>query len=104
MPAKRRILKRLEKNVINQEKERLALANSERITRKKLDPVSAPAVETMEELKKKWKYQETGRELGEEGSFTNEGDVETEEESGQEPYPEIEESMKKEADEEEEED
>ena len=103
MPSKRRILNRLQKEVKNQEKERFDLENSERITSKKLDPVNAPGVDSMEELRKKWKYQETGRELGEEGSFTNEGDVETEEEAGQEPYPEIETDMK-DPDEEDEED
>lgn len=94
MPAKKKILKRLEKKVVNQERERFELENSERITRKKLDPVGDPAVDTMEELRKKWKYQETARELGEEGKFTNEGDVESEEESGQELYPEIENAEK----------
>jgi len=102
MPGKRRILKDLEKSVKNQKKEEDELEDSERFTRKRLDPVRAPAVDTMEEMKKKWKYQEKSRELVEEGSFTNEGDVESEEESGEEPYPEIEEYMKKEIDEEEE--
>lgn len=102
MPTKKKLLKELERKVVGQEKEKIDLEESEEITGKKLDEVEAPAVDVEEELKKKWKYEETEREIGEEKQFTNEGDIEKEEKAGEEPYPEIGEAIKKDADEDEE--
>lgn len=96
MPGKRRILKRLEKKIKNQNKAGKGLGNWEKKTGDKVDPILATSIESMKRLRSQWKSDENERELGEEGTFTNEGDVESEEESGQEPYPEIEEYMKKE--------
>jgi len=101
MPGKRRILKRLEKKVKNQNKAGKSLGKWEKKTGNKLDPIAAPGIESMKRLKSQWKSDETERTLGEDGVFTNEGDVESEEESGEEPYPEIEEYMKKEDEEDE---
>ena len=102
MPTKKKLLKEIEKEVVDQDKEKTELEDSEETTGKEIDPVNAPAVDTMEEMKKEWKYEETGREVGEANTYTNEGmDVEEKERTGEDPYPETEESIKKEADEDE---
>jgi hypothetical protein len=102
MPKKKKVLKKLERRTVRQEKEKNYLEDSEEITGKKLDKVAAPGVDFEDELKKKWKYQELGREV-EEKNPDEESDIDEEEEAGEEPYPEIEESIKEDADEEEEE-
>jgi hypothetical protein len=100
MPSKKKILKKFEKSIKNQNKNK-QLERWERVSGKELDPETAPGLEVIRRLRKGWKTDEKGRELSEEGTFTNEGDVEKEEESGEEPYPEIE-AAEKDPDEEEE--
>ena len=101
MPTKKKILKKIEKQVVYQERDRAELEDSEEITRKKIDASIAPALDVTEELQKEWKHEELGRGLQEDKSVTNEGegDIEKEEEAGEEPYPEIENAIKEEADE-----
>ena len=104
MPTKKKILKKVEKQVVEQEKEKTELEESEEFTGKDLDVEKAPAVDVAEELEKKWEHQETERELKEPEVLADEGmDIESKEAAGEEAYPEIEEAIKKDSDEEEEE-
>lgn len=105
MTGKRKLLKNLEKEVKNQVKERRELADSEKITGKKLDPTNAPVIAAEEEMDREWKSEEEERELVEPKALTSEGmGIEPKEEKGEEAYPEIEKAIKKDADEDEDED
>lgn len=103
MPTKKKLLKRLEKQVVNQERGKIELENLEKATGKDIDITKAPAIEVEEELQRKWKEEETEREITEPKEFTSEGlYIEKDEEKGESPYPEIEKSIKMDADEEDE--
>ena len=95
MPTKKRLLEEIEKEVVDQEKEKTELEESEEVTGKKLDIIQAPALDVGEELEKEWKHEEKEQELKEETEFTDESlKVEEEEEKGEEPYPEIEKAIR----------
>jgi hypothetical protein len=103
MPKKEKILKDIEKEVVEQEKERAELENWEMMTGKKLDETKAPGIEVMKKLKSEWKEEEEERELTESKDEIEEPDeIEEKESAGEEPYMETEKIIKKEADEEDE--
>ena len=105
MPKKKILLKKLEKEVVEQEKEGMDVEEEEVLTRKRLDRVTAPGIQVEEKLKKRWKSEETEKEVTEPKEETNEGmGIEKEEEEGEDPYPEIKKVIKEDADEEEEDD
>lgn len=103
MPTKKELLKKLEKDDVEQLEEGKDIEKFEETTGKEIDVKEAPGIEIEEKLKKKWKHEETEHELQEEDKFVNEGkETESEEEAGEPPYPEIEKSIQHESDEEEE--
>lgn len=102
MPKKEKILKEIEKEVVDQGKEGTELENWEKLTGEKLDESRAPAVEAMKKLRNEWKQEETEREIGESKNEIDEpSDIEKEESAGEEPYMETGKIIKEEADEEE---
>lgn len=103
MPTKKTIIRKLENQVVNQEKKEPDIEVYEKVAEKNLDVTKAPGIDAEEKLKENWKHQELEHELKEDEEVTNESlDIEKEEEKGENPYPEIEESISNEADEEEE--
>jgi hypothetical protein len=103
MPKKEKILKDIEKEVVDQDKEGRELENWEKLTGEKLDETRAPAVEAMKKLRNEWKQEETEREIGESDDTTDEpSDIEEKEKAGEEPYLETGKIIKEEADEEDE--
>ncbi len=86
MPAKKKILERLEKEEGKIEKEGAELDEFEHLTGKELDATQAPGIAVEEKLKKKWKHEETEQEIEEPGEVLDEGmNIEKEEEAGEEP-------------------
>lgn len=90
MPAKKKILKKVERNI---PRKKPSIEIYEKRAADDLDHSMAPGVALRERLAKRWKADETERELSEDDEATNEGDIEDDEMAGEEAYPEIEESM-----------
>lgn len=106
MPTEKKILKDMEKEVVDQNREKPEIEEYEKVSGKKLDATNAPAIDAGEKLDKEWKDEEKEREIRETNEpqeLTNEGmGIEKEEQKGEEAYPEIKKAIKEEADEEEE--
>lgn len=84
--SKPRILSELRKSIVSQESEANELGDTETAMGKKLNRFTAPGIEVVDELKKRWKAQEKGVEVKESETETGEGlGIEKEEEEGEEP-------------------
>jgi hypothetical protein len=101
---RQKAIKKLERGAVRQLKEPDTVGKFEQKTGEEIDIAVAPGLLLEERLKKRWKGEELEHEIKEEETFTNEPkDIEEEEEKGENPYPEIEEAIKEESDEEDEE-
>jgi hypothetical protein len=98
MKRKEKLLKELEKEVVDQEKEKTDLERGEEFQGKKLDPITAPAVDVAEEMDKEWKHQEKEKQVMDEDDVEVDAGMGIEEEqaAGEEPNPEIEEELTRE--------
>ena len=94
MDRKEKLLKEVEKDVVEQEKDKEMLESSDAIPGNEVDPIAAPGVDAMEELDKGWKKDEKEMMISESDEEVDAGlGIEEEEEKGEEPYPEIEEVL-----------
>ena len=85
--SKPRILSELRKSIVSQEDEADEVEDAEKAMGKKLNRLTAPGVDVVNELKKRWKAQEKGREVSESETETNEGlGIEKEEEEGDDAF------------------
>jgi hypothetical protein len=98
MESKKKLLKELENEVVDQEKEKTELERSEEFQDKDFDPVTAPAVDVAEEMDKEWDHQEKEKKLMDESDSEIDSGmgIEEEQEAGEEPNPEIEEELSRE--------
>jgi hypothetical protein len=102
---KKRLLGKVRSEMVGQAFEKDEVVETEIVSRKRLDPSAAPGIDIEEKLKKKWKQDEEERSLDEPKGESEEGmGIEKDEAAGEEPYPEIGQAIKEEADEEEDED
>jgi hypothetical protein len=98
---KMRLLSTVRKEVVSGDQED-EVELSEAVSRKKLDPIAAPGIDLETRMKKRWKGEETERELKEGDNEAGEGmGIEKEESAGEEPNQEIEKVIKEDADEDE---
>jgi len=85
--SKPRILSELRKSIVSQEDEADEVEDAEKAMGKKLNRLTAPGVDVVNELKKRWKAQEKGREVSESETETNEGlGIEKDEEEGEDAF------------------
>jgi len=96
MEDKEKKLKKLRKEVVDQEEEKAELEISDEIYGNKIDPEAAPGVDMVEEMEDEFEAQETEREVMEDDETFEGMGIEEEEEEGEEPYPEIEEELNRE--------
>ena len=98
MKDKKKLLKEIEDEIVHQENEKTELERSEEFQDKKLDPITAPAVDVAEEMEKKWKHQEKEKQVMDEDETEIDAGmgIEEEQEAGEEPNPEIEEELNRE--------
>ena len=73
MAEKKKILEKLEKQVVDQEKEKEELESYEDFTGKQVDVEKAPGVDVSGEMQKRWEHQDTARDLAEDEEVANEG-------------------------------
>lgn len=85
--SKARLLSDVRHSTVSQEAEANEVENTEAAMGKKLNRFTAPGLEVVDELKKRWKAQEKERSVGESEAETNEGlGIEKEEEEEEEPF------------------
>ena len=85
--SKARILSDVRKLTVSQESDANELESTEAVMGKKLNRFTAPGMDVIDELKKRWKAQEKERSVGESEAETNEGlGIEKEEEEEEEPF------------------
>jgi len=85
--SKARILSDVRRHTVSQESDANELESTEAAMGKKLNRFTAPGMDVIDELKKRWKAQEKERSVGESEAETNEGlGIEKEEEEEEEPF------------------
>jgi len=85
--SKPRILSELRKGIVSQDDDASEVERTEAAMGKKLNRFTAPGVEVVDELKKRWKAQEKGVEVKESETETKEGmGIDKEEEEEEEPF------------------